>query len=171
MLWQRRDLRDGVRTLRRQPAFTLAAIVTFALGIGTTTAIFAALDAVILTPLPFAEPSALIVAWHQDPARAQPVVEVSHRQFREWQARAQGFASSPPCPRSTPGHLDARGRRAPQGRLGARLARVLRVLGAAPPLAARSCPRRIASTPRHGGARRKVLDARVRPRPASSDAR
>ena len=93
MLWQRRDLRDGVRTLRRQPAFTLAAIVTFALGIGTTTAIFAALDAVILTPLPFADPPALVVAWGQDPARAQPVREVSHAQFREWQARAQGFAS------------------------------------------------------------------------------
>ena len=92
MLWHRQDLRDGVRTLRRQPAFTLAVVVTFALAIGTTTAIFAALDAVILTPLPFRDPEALVVAWGQDPARAQPVREVSHAQFREWQARARGFS-------------------------------------------------------------------------------
>ena len=92
MLWHRQDLRDGVRTLRRQPPFTLAVVVTFALAIGTTTAIFAALDAVILTPLPFADPAALVVAWGQNPARAQPVREVSHAQFREWQARARGFS-------------------------------------------------------------------------------
>lgn len=92
ILWYRHDLRDGLRTLRRQPAFTLAAVVTFALAIGTTTAIFAALDAVILTPLPFDEPAALVMAWRQDPVRAQPVVEVSHRHFREWQTRSRSFA-------------------------------------------------------------------------------
>jgi MacB-like periplasmic core domain len=92
MLWHRQDLRDGVRTLRRQPAFTVAVAVTFALAIGTTTAIFAALDAVILTPLPFANPAELVIAWGQDPSRAQPVREVSHAQFREWQARARGFS-------------------------------------------------------------------------------
>ena len=92
MLWLRQDLRHGVRRLRRQPAFALAVVVTFALAIGTTTAIFAALDAVILTPLPFRDPAALVVAWGQNPARSQPVREVSHAQFREWQARARGFS-------------------------------------------------------------------------------
>src|SRR5262245_54636244 len=91
IVWYAQDLRDGLRTLRRQPAFTLAAVISFALAIGTTTAIFAALDAVILTPLPFAEPSELVIAWRQDLARAQPVVEVSHRNFREWQARSRSF--------------------------------------------------------------------------------
>jgi hypothetical protein len=86
------DFREALRTLRRQPAFTVAAIATFALALGTTTAIFAALHAVILTPLPFADPSRLIVAWQQNPVRAQPVVEVSHHQFREWQQRARSFA-------------------------------------------------------------------------------
>jgi hypothetical protein len=86
------DVREALRALRRQPAFTVAAIATFALALGTTTAIFAALHAVILTPLPFAEPSRLIVAWQQNPVRAQPVVEVSHHQFREWQKRARSFA-------------------------------------------------------------------------------
>jgi putative ABC transport system permease protein len=92
MLWHRQDVRDGVRTLRRQPAFVLSVVVTFALAIGTTTAIFAALDAVILTPLPFGDPAALVVAWGQDPGRAQPVREVAHAQFREWQVRARAFS-------------------------------------------------------------------------------
>ena len=111
MLWQRRDLRDGVRTLRRQPAFTLAAIVTFALGIGTTTAIFAALDAVILTPLPFADPAALVVAWGQDlgPRAAGP------RGLVRAVPRVAGASSGVCEPRrhvlgQQPGHLDARGR-------------------------------------------------------------
>src|SRR4029453_12775250 len=85
------DLREALRALRRQPAFTVAAIATFALALGTTTAIFAALHAVILTPLPFAEPSRLVVGWQQNPMRAQPVVEVSHYQFRECQKRARSF--------------------------------------------------------------------------------
>ncbi len=88
----RSDFREALRALRRQSAFTIAAIVTFALALGTTTAIFAALHAVILTPLPFAEPSRLVIAWRQEPAAARAVVEVSHHQFREWQTRARGFA-------------------------------------------------------------------------------
>jgi putative ABC transport system permease protein len=87
----RYDLRDALRALRRQPAFSIAAIVTFALALGTTTAIFAALHAVILTPLPFAEPSRLIIAWRQEPTKARAVVEVSHHQFREWQKLARSF--------------------------------------------------------------------------------
>jgi putative ABC transport system permease protein len=66
--------------------------VTFALAIGTTTAIFVALDAAVLTPLPFADPATLVVAWGQDPARAQPVREISHAQFRHWQTQTRSFA-------------------------------------------------------------------------------
>src|SRR5512140_3095556 len=47
------DLRFAVRSLRRAPAFPLAAIATLALGIGATTAIFSTLDAVLLKPLPY----------------------------------------------------------------------------------------------------------------------
>ena len=160
MLWQRRHLRDGVRTLRRQPAFTLAAIVTFALGIHTTTAIFAALDAVILTPLPFAD-LPLVVAWGQDPARAQPVREVSHAQFREWQARAQGFASlaamsSANSPVTwTP--ADGERRKLVSAAVSNEF---FAVLGAAPALGRRSRHTKIESRPAGGDSQRCVLDAR-----------
>jgi hypothetical protein len=53
------DLRFSLRRLRRAPAFPLAAIATLALGIGTTTAIFTTLNAVLLKPLPYPNPENL----------------------------------------------------------------------------------------------------------------
>ncbi len=60
------DLRYAFRSLLHSPAFTLAAIVTLALGIGANTAIFSAIDAVLLKPLPFPEPDQLVVISGRD---------------------------------------------------------------------------------------------------------
>jgi predicted permease len=55
-----RDLSHAARTLLRQPSFAIAAVVSLALGIGPTVAVFSVLDAALLNPLPYAEPERLI---------------------------------------------------------------------------------------------------------------
>ena len=61
-----RDFAYACRTLRRTPAFALAAIATLALGIGASTAIFSVTDAVLLRPLPYQDPDRLVLLFWQD---------------------------------------------------------------------------------------------------------
>ena len=58
-----RDIRQALRLLGRNPLFALIAIGAIALGIGANTALFSVVDAVILKPLPFAEPERLVLVW------------------------------------------------------------------------------------------------------------
>jgi len=58
-----RDLTFAFRTLKRQPAFTTTAVLTIALGIGATTAIFSVVNAVLLRPLPYSEAARLGTVW------------------------------------------------------------------------------------------------------------
>jgi predicted permease len=59
-----RDLRHSIRMLRLNPAFAVTAILTLALGIGATTAIFSVVDGVLIKPLPYPEPDAVVRVGH-----------------------------------------------------------------------------------------------------------
>ena len=65
VLWK--DLRYGARSLRRNPGFALVAIITLALGIGGTTAVFSVVNSVLLRPLPFKNPDQLVWVWSRRP--------------------------------------------------------------------------------------------------------
>ena len=74
----RQDLRQAARTLGRRPGLALVAILTIGFGIGGATAIFSVADAVVLRPLPFAEPDRLVTLRQEDRARGEPFIELGY---------------------------------------------------------------------------------------------
>ncbi|MEO8448411.1 MAG: ABC transporter permease [Gemmatimonadota bacterium] len=74
-------LRYGFRGLRKQPAFTAAAVLTLGLGIGATTAIFGVVNTVLLEPLPYPEPDRLVGLWHTFPAAKGGEFPASHATY------------------------------------------------------------------------------------------
>jgi predicted permease len=89
----RHDVRVGVRTLIRRPAFTTAAVLTLGLGIGATTAIFSLIDSVLLKPLPFHEPGRLTMVWEVRPRFNLPRLEAAPLNYVDWQQQVQAFDS------------------------------------------------------------------------------
>jgi putative ABC transport system permease protein len=99
------DTRFALRTLRRSPALAGAAIVTLALGIGANAAIFAAVNAVILRPLPFADPERLYALGENNAEKNWHMETSAPANFLDWRERVPAFrdiaAYSPYSPRMT----------------------------------------------------------------------
>ncbi len=83
------DLRYALRQLRRNPGFTVVAVLTLALGIGANTGIFSVVEGVVLTPLPYFEPDRLVMVWENNPRF--PRVWDSYPNFQDWQRSAGSF--------------------------------------------------------------------------------
>src|SRR5688500_14802736 len=87
------DLRYGFRLMIRRPGFAALAVATLALGIGTTTAIFAVTDRVLLRPVRYADPAGLAVIWETPPNHPLPIMYASPPNLHEWQVRSRSFAA------------------------------------------------------------------------------
>jgi predicted permease len=85
------DIRYATRVLRRQPGFAIAAALTFALGIGASTAIFSVVHGVLLRPLPYPDPDGLVVVWERNAALGNDRNVVSVPNFEAWRDRARSF--------------------------------------------------------------------------------
>jgi putative ABC transport system permease protein len=104
------DIRYALRTLRKSPGFTLAAVISLALAIGANSAIFSAVHAVLLEPLPVKAPDHLVVCWASDRLRNLAIVELSYRNFQDWATHSRSFSQTAAIGSSTwPAVLDGHG--------------------------------------------------------------
>jgi predicted permease len=85
--------RCSFRQLRKSPSFAIAAVLTLALGIGATTAIFSLVNAVLLKPLPFPEPDRLMRLTQEDHSTGAAVPEsLSYPDYFDWRAQNRTFS-------------------------------------------------------------------------------
>jgi putative ABC transport system permease protein len=87
----RQDLLFGLRVLRRNPVFSLVAVVTLAFGIGANTALFGITNAVVFRPLPFAEPERLQTLWECSAKSEESRVIVSPANYLDWREQTRSF--------------------------------------------------------------------------------
>ncbi len=85
------DVRYAARVLRRNPGFALIAVLTLALGIGATTAIFSVVYGVMLRPLPFPNSDRLVRIYESDLQHARPEFSVSQPNFLDFRAQNRTF--------------------------------------------------------------------------------
>jgi len=85
------DLRYAVRSLVKSPGFSAIAILTLAVGIGATSAIFSFVDAVLLRPLPYADPDRILLVMERPPGGGRNVISALN--FLDWRSDNRVFAS------------------------------------------------------------------------------
>src|ERR671926_611692 len=79
------EIRHAVRLLVKQPLFTLVGILTLALGIGASTAVFTLVNALLIRPLPYGSPNELVLLWEKFSAQGLDRIPVSAPEFLDYQ--------------------------------------------------------------------------------------
>src|SRR5690242_20267313 len=86
-----RSLAQAARSLLRRPGFTAAAILTLALGIGATTALFSVVDTVLLKPLPFPDAGQLVFVLETNTAKQQNASLAAPARLADWSRDSRTF--------------------------------------------------------------------------------
>ena len=87
----RQDLSYALRSLRAAPGFTLVVLLTLALGIGATTAIFSVVQGVLLRPLPFPAPERVVRIWPANPGTGLDRETISPTELEDWERELRSF--------------------------------------------------------------------------------
>jgi len=85
------DVRYAGRVLARRPAYTSLVLVTLAIGIGATTAVFSAIDTVLLRPLPYPDAARLVTVWENDRINRKPRYRVAPGNWEDWRSQTRSF--------------------------------------------------------------------------------
>ena len=126
------DVRFALHQLRKSPGFAITAILTLALGVGATTAIFSVVKAVLLNPLPYKDPDRVVAVWTANDARDGKPHPSTAADFAAWKQRSGVFEDLAP---SYDDERTLTGQGAPQLLIGyAVSANYLRILGVQPQL-------------------------------------
>ncbi len=85
----RQDVRSALVAMRRAPGFAATALITLALGVGATTAVFSIVHGVLLRPLPYADPDRLVRLWEEYPGGVSPAGNrwLSRSTYAVWRER------------------------------------------------------------------------------------
>ena len=87
----RQDVRSALVAMRRAPGFAATALITLALGVGSTTAVFSIVQGVLLRPLPYADPDRLVRLWEEYPGGVSPAGNrwLSRSTYAVWRERSR----------------------------------------------------------------------------------
>src|SRR5438309_9346237 len=86
------DLKFAFRQVLKNPGFTAVAVLTLALGIGANTAIFSAVNGLLLKPLPYPEPDRLVALWERSPQQGVEQERVSGPNYLDWREQNSVFS-------------------------------------------------------------------------------